>query len=50
MLDYNTEISNKPTINGVTLEGDMTLEDIGIVEMDTTMLAELVLEQLGTIL
>lgn len=49
MIDY-TDITNKPTINGVTLEGDMTLEDIGIVEMDDSMIAELVLEQLGTIL
>ena len=33
-LDYS-DITNKPTLNGVVLEGDLTLEDLGIVEVST---------------
>lgn len=29
--DYNL-IRNKPSVNGVTLEGNLTLEDLGILE------------------
>jgi hypothetical protein len=48
-MDYN-ELSNLPTINGVTLEGDMELEDVGIVEMTPEMVAELYLETFGFLL
>lgn len=48
-MDYN-DLSNKPTINGVTLEGDMELEDVGIVELTPEMVAELYLETFGFIL
>ena len=39
-MDYN-DLENKPSINGVTLESDMTLEDIGISEMTPEMVAEI---------
>mgnify|MGYP007069852208 CR=1 FL=1 len=29
-IDYVERIVNKPSINGVTLEGDKTLQDLGI--------------------
>jgi hypothetical protein len=48
-MDYN-ELTNLPTINGVTLEGDMELEDVGIVEMTPEMVAELYLETFGFLL
>jgi hypothetical protein len=48
-MDYN-ELSNLPTLNGVTLEGDMELEDVGIVEMTPEMVAELYLETFGFLL
>lgn len=48
-MDYN-DLSEKPTLNGVTLEGDMELEDVGIVEVTPEMVAELYLETFGFIL
>lgn len=36
--DYN-DLENKPSINGVTLEGDLSLEDLGISQV--TMYADL---------
>lgn len=48
-MDYN-ELSNKPTINGVELEQDMTLEDVGIVELTPEMVSEIYLETFGFVL
>jgi len=48
-LDYE-ELINKPQINGVTLEGDMTLEDVGIVEVTPEMVSEIYLETFGFVL
>jgi hypothetical protein len=48
-MDYD-ELTNKPSLNGVTLEGDMELEDVGIVELTPEMVAELYLETYGFIL
>lgn len=48
-MDYQ-ELENKPTINGVVLEPNMELSDIGLVEMTPGMVAELVLETFGIIL
>ena len=48
-MDYN-ELLNRPSLNGVTLEGDMELEDVGIVEVTPEMVAELYLETFGFIL
>lgn len=47
--DYN-ELENKPTINGVELTADMSLKDIGILEMTAEMVDEIFLEQFGFIL
>lgn len=38
--NYN-KLSNKPSINGTILQGNMTLEDIGIEEMSSDDLAAL---------
>lgn len=48
-MDYN-DLTNKPTINEVELNGDMTLEDIGIVELTPEMVADIFLETFGFIL
>lgn len=48
-MDYN-DIENKPTINNVEVVGDMTLEDIGIVELTPEMVADIYLETFGFIL
>jgi hypothetical protein len=48
-MDY-TDLTNKPTINGVELEPDMELEDIGINELTPEMVSELYLETFGYIL
>lgn len=48
-MDY-AELENKPTINGVTLEGDLELEDIGISELTPDMVSELFLETFGVLL
>lgn len=37
--DYDNLI-NKPSINGVTLEGDLSLEDLGISQVDISALTE----------
>lgn len=48
-MDYNN-LENKPSINGVELTQDMTLEDIGINEMTPEMVSEIFLETFGVIL
>lgn len=48
-MDYQ-EIDNKPSINGVVLESDMDLSDIGLIEMTPSMVAEIVKETFGIIL
>lgn len=48
-MDYN-DLENKPSINGVTLESDMTLEDVGISEMTPEMVAEIFSEVYGVVL
>lgn len=48
-MDYN-DLDNKPTINGVTLEGNMELEDVGIIEITPEMVTEIYLETFGFIL
>lgn len=48
-MDYNN-LENKPSINGVELTQDMTLEDIGINEMTPEMISEIFLETFGVIL
>ena len=48
-MDYET-LENKPSINGVTLTSDMTLEDVGIVELTPDMVSEIFLEVFGVIL
>ena len=50
VMDYITEVTNKPSINGVTIEGNMEITDIGIVEMPTEMISEIFLETFGFIL
>ena len=37
-LDYDN-ITNKPTINGVELSGDLTLEDLGLGDVPTQALS-----------
>lgn len=49
LMDYN-DLENKPSINGVTLESDMTLEDIGILEMTPEMVSEIFSEIYGVVL
>lgn len=48
-MDYR-DVENKPSINGVTLEDDMDLSDIGILEMTPAMVSEIFLEVFGVIL
>ena len=48
-MDYE-ELENKPSINGVTLEEGMELEDIGISELTPDMVSEIFLEVFGVIL
>ncbi len=48
-MDYQ-DIENKPSINGVVLESDMDLSDIGLVEMTPEMVSEIALETFGVIL
>lgn len=48
-MDYNT-LENKPTINGVELNSDMNISDIGITEMTPDMVSEIFLETFGIIL
>ena len=48
-MDFNN-VENKPTFNGVEISGDLTLEDIGIIELSPDMVSELILETFGVIL
>lgn len=48
-MDYD-ELINKPSINGQELTQDMTLEDVGIVELSPEMVAEIYLETYGFLL
>lgn len=48
-MDYES-LENKPTINGIELVPDMTLADIGILELTPDMVSELILETFGYIL
>ena len=48
-MDFD-DLDNLPTVNGVTVKGDLTLEDIGIVELTPTMVSELWLETFGVLL
>lgn len=41
--DYSV-LSNKPSINGVEISGDMTLENIGIHEITGTEMKEIIAE------
>ena len=49
MSDYN-QLENLPTINGVEVKGDLTLNDIGILEMTPAEVNEIVLETFGYLL
>lgn len=44
--DYN-ELINRPSINGVELQSEMDLSDIGILEMTPEMVSEIFLETFG---
>jgi hypothetical protein len=48
-MDY-ADLENKPTINGTVIEGDMELEDVGILELPPEMVSEMFLETFGVIL
>lgn len=48
-MDYNV-LDNKPSINGVELQGDLKLSDLGLSEMTPEMVSELFLETFGVIL
>ena len=39
MVDYETEVTNHPTINGVEVVGDLSLTDIGIIELTPEMVS-----------
>lgn len=49
MNDYN-DLDNKPTINGNELTSNMSLNDIGLVEMTPEMVTESFLEIFGYII
>ena len=48
-MDYN-ELDNLPTINGIEVKGDLTLTDIGILEMTPEEVNEIFLETFGSLL
>lgn len=48
-MDY-ADLDNKPSINGVEINGDMELSDIGILELPPEMVSEMFLETFGVIL
>lgn len=48
-MNYN-ELDNLPTINGVEVKGDLTLNDIGILEMTPEEVNEIFLETFGYLL
>jgi hypothetical protein len=45
-MDYN-QFDNLPTINGTEVKGDLTLEDIGILEMTPEEVSEVFIETFG---
>ncbi len=49
MDDYN-QLENLPTINGIEVKGDLTLNDIGILEMTLEEVNEIFLETFGYLL
>ena len=48
-MDFEN-LDNLPTINGVTVKGDLSLEDIGIIELTPEMVSEIWLETFGVLL
>lgn len=48
-MDFEN-LDNLPTINGVTVKGDLSLEDIGIIELTPKMVSEIWLEIFGVLL
>ena len=48
-MNYN-ELDKLPTINGVEVKGDLTLNDIGILEMTPEEVNEIFLETFGYLL
>jgi hypothetical protein len=48
-MDYNN-LDNLPTMNGVTVQGNLKLEDVGIIELTPEMVSELWLEVFGSLL
>ena len=49
-MDYHNDVTNKPSINGVEVDGNLEITDIGIVEMPTEMISDIFLETFGFIL
>ena len=49
MNDYN-QLENLPTVNGVEVKGDLSLTDIGILEMSPEEVNEIFLETFGYLL
>lgn len=49
-MDYMNDVTNKPSINGVEVVGDLEITDIGIVEMPTEMISDIFLETFGFLL
>ena len=47
---YYDEIHNKPTINGVEINGDLTLEDLGLPDFSDAALQPLTIDELEEIL
>ena len=50
MVDYETEVTNHPTINGVEVVGDLSLTDIGIIELTPEMVSDIFLDTFGVLL
>lgn len=48
-MDYNV-LSNKPSINGVELNSDLQLSDLGLSEITPEMVSEIFLEIFGVVL
>ena len=48
-MDFDN-LDNLPTVNGVTVQGNLSLEDIGIIELTPEMVAELWTETFGALL
>jgi hypothetical protein len=49
-MDENENVVQTPSINGVELTGEMSLTDIGIIELTPEMVSELFLETFGVTL